>query len=225
MNLNKLSVKLGSNISSDHEEVCKSFYKLFLLLDSSIGSEVWSPENEHQRQTSTPFAGISSFNFGFSSENNNNNSRGLNAALFAALIEVMPCCLTASSSIPFKSTIEILARNAVHRNVLIASSSQSALKALALKKNPYTLITWFAKYSFDFDEKTQSSYNMAYLSSLEYRKLLVLYIELLQCWLIQFRNYSEKKHPNDLGHVPCPTAVSYTHLDVYKRQAECVFLE
>lgn len=193
LNLNKVSGKMGNAVASDHEEVCKTFYHLFLLLDSSIGSEVWSPENEHQRQPTTPFSGISSFNFKFSNDNSSNNNRSLNAALFAALIEAMPCCLTVSSSIPFKSTIEILARNAVHRNLLVASSSQSALKALALKKNPYTLITWFAKYSFDFDEKTQSSYNMAYLSSLEYRKLLVLYIELLQCWLSEFKADAEKK--------------------------------
>ncbi|SCV05454.1 LANO_0H07844g1_1 [Lachancea nothofagi CBS 11611] len=199
MNLNKISGKMMNAVSSDHEEACKSFYKLFILLDSSIGSEVWSPENEHQRQASTPFGGISSFNFGFSNENANSSNRGLNAALFAALIEALPCCLTVSGQIPFKSTIEILARNAVHRNLLIATSSQSALKALALKRNPYTLITWFAKYSFDFDEKTQSSYNLAYLSSSEYRKLLVLYIELLQCWLTEFKISNEVKSAKELG--------------------------
>ncbi|SCU86422.1 LAME_0D06062g1_1 [Lachancea meyersii CBS 8951] len=199
VNLNKLSVKMANAVSSDHEETCKHFYKLFLLLDSTIGSEVWSPENEHQRQTNTPFAGISSFNFSFSGENANTSSREMNAALFAAIIEALPCCLTVSGLVPFKSTIEILARNAVHRNVLVAASSQNALKALALKRNPYALITWFAKYSFDFDEKTQSSYNMAYLSSAEYRKLLVHYIELLKCWLHEFKSSKESKFTKEMG--------------------------
>ncbi|SCU88374.1 LADA_0E09758g1_1 [Lachancea dasiensis] len=207
VNLNKISSHMGGVASSDHEEACKSFYKLFLLLDSNIGSEVWSPENEHHRQSNTPFAGISSFNFGFSSENANNSNRGLNAALFAALIEVMPCCLTVSKSIPFKSTIEILARNAVHHNTLIAASSQNALRALALKKNPYTLITWFAKYSFDFDEKTQSSYNLSYLSSTEYRKLLILYIELLHCWLGEFKKSKKAKNVKETGVGSFPTEV------------------
>ncbi|SCU94247.1 LAFA_0F20714g1_1 [Lachancea sp. 'fantastica'] len=210
VNLNKISAKMSNTTSSDHDEACKYFDKLFLLLDSTIGSEVWSPENEHQRQSSTPFAGISSFNFGFTNESANTSSREMNAALFAAIIETLPCCLTVSGSIPFKSSIEILARNAVHKNALIATSSQNALKSLALKRNPYTLITWFAKYSFDFDEKTQSSYNMAYLSSLEYRKLLVHYIELLKCWLYEFKISEETKPSKEmgLGGTTAPTAAS-----------------
>ncbi|SCW02012.1 LAFE_0E12200g1_1 [Lachancea fermentati] len=199
MNLNKISSNVSKSVPSDHEEICKYFYKMFLLLDSTIGSEVWSPENEHQRQPSTPFSSISSFNFGFTSETSNNNNRNLNIALFATLIEVIPCCLAVSGSIPFKSTIEILARNAAHGDLLIATSAQNALKALASKKNPYTLITWFAKYSFDFDEKTQSSYNMSYLSSIEYRRLLVLYVELLQCWLDEFKSSSKEEMSRSSG--------------------------
>lgn len=168
INLNKLSINQNKTLNINNEEVCSYFNKLFILLDSNIGSEVWSPENQHQKQPSTPF---SSFGFNFSNDNESSMNRNLNIALFATVIEVIPCCLSVSSNIPYKSTIEILSRNAVHDDLLIATSCQNALKSLASKKNPYTLITWFAKYSFDFDEKTQSSYNMSYLSSKEYNKL------------------------------------------------------
>lgn len=196
LSLNDISIKQNEALTLNHEEVCTYFYKLFLLLDSNIGSEVWSPENQHNRQPTTPFEKFSLF----SNDNNNTNNRNLNIALFATLIETIPSCLTISGQIPFKSTIEIISRNAVHADLLIASSCQNALKALASKKNPYTLITWFAKYSFDFDEKTQSSYNMSYLSSTEYRRLLILYVGLLECWLEEFHssNLEEKKRETGL---------------------------
>ncbi|CDH16934.1 probable Cell morphogenesis protein PAG1 [Zygosaccharomyces bailii ISA1307] len=196
LSLNDISIKQNEALTSNHEEVCTHFYKLFLLLDSNIGSEVWSPENQHNRQPTTAFEKFSIF----SNDNGNNNNRNLNIALFATLIETIPSCLTISGQIPFKSTIEIISRNAVHADLLIATSCQNALKVLASKKNPYTLITWFAKYSFDFDEKTQSSYNMSYLSSTEYRRLLILYVELLECWLDEFHssNMEEKKRETGL---------------------------
>lgn len=170
-----------------------------MLLDSNIGSEVWSPENEHRRQPSTPFSNISTFGFSLNNDNNANFTRSLNMALFATLIEVLPCCMSVSQSIPFKSTIEILSRNAVHADKLIATSAQNSLKVLASKKNPYTLITWFAKYSFDFDEKTQSRYSLSYLSSLEYKSLLELYVELLECWLEDFTKNDGDEIHNEYG--------------------------
>lgn len=196
LGLNDVSVRHSESLSAIREEICGSFYQLFLLLDSNIGSEVWSPENRHNKQPTTPFEKIA---FSFSNESNINVNRNLNIALFATLIETIPSCLCVSSQIPFKSTIEIISRNAVHADLLIAASCQNALKALASKKNPYTLITWFAKYSFDFDEKTQSSYNMSYLSSIEYRRLLVLYVELLECWLEEFQSSKLEEKKRETG--------------------------
>ncbi|CCK70439.1 Tao3p KNAG_0E01770 [Huiozyma naganishii CBS 8797] len=197
MNLNKIAIKPNDTLFSEHEEVCLHIYKLFLLLDSSIGSEVWSPENQHQKQPSTPFG---SFSFGFSNDNDNTvQKNNLNTILFASVLETIPCCLSITSRIPYKSTIEILTRNAVHANQLISTSSQHALRGLAAKKNPYTFITWFAKYSFDFDEKTQSSYNTSYLSSNEYNRLLLLYIDLLECWLEEFQSSKTEETKKGMG--------------------------
>ncbi|CCD25338.1 Tao3p NDAI_0F00190 [Naumovozyma dairenensis CBS 421] len=200
LNLNKtLAEKFYQNeaLSQNNEEVSSYFYKLFLLLDSVIGSEVWSPENQHKKQQSTPFGSFGLKNF--SNDNDSNINKNHNLMLFAIIIETIPCCLSISANIPYKSTIEILARNAVHADHSIATSSQNALKALASKKNPYTLITWFAKYSFDFDEKTQSSYNMSYLSSAEYHKLLTLYVNLLQCWLNEFQSSNSEETKKTTG--------------------------
>lgn len=197
MNLNKITIKPADFLYSIHEEVCLSIYKLFFLLDSNIGSEVWSPENQHQKQPSTPFG---SFTFSFSNDNDlTAQKNNLNIMLFATVIETLPCCLSVSKNIAYKSTIEILTRNAVHANPLIVRSSRNALKALASKKNPYTFITWFAKYSFDFDEKTQSSYNMSYLSSSEYSTLLLLYVELLECWLKTFQYSKTEETKKTIG--------------------------
>lgn len=209
LGLSDISIKRTEALTLNHEEICSNIYKLFLILDSNIGSEVWSPENQHNKQPSTPFE---KFSFSFSNDNSGNNNRNLNIALFATLIETIPSCLCISGQVPFKSTIEIISRNAVHADLLIATSCQNALKALASKKNPYTLITWFAKYSFDFDEKTQSSYNMSYLSSSEYGKLLILYVELLECWLEEFQssNIEERKKATGLDGIKLEPNLSNT---------------
>lgn len=197
LNLNNITVNQVQEASSiNHTEISDYFYKLFLLLDSSIGSEVWSPENQHQKQSSNAF---SPFGFSFSNDNDSSKNKSLYVILFGTIIEAIPCCLSISRTIPYKSTIEILSRNAVHSEVIISSSSQNALRALASKKNPYTLITWFAKYSFDFDEKTQSSYNMSYLSSKEYNRLLILYVELLECWLEEFQSSNKEENKKETG--------------------------
>ncbi|EDO16702.1 hypothetical protein Kpol_1003p7 [Vanderwaltozyma polyspora DSM 70294] len=205
VNLNDISVETNEDVLLSHEEITTKLYRLFLLLDSNIGSEVWSPENEHQKQSLTQFG---PFSFSFSNDTNNNNNRNLNIALFATLIETIPCCVVVSGKIPFKSAIEILSRNAVHADLLIATSSQNALKALATKENPYALITWFAKYSFDFDEKTQSRYNLSYLTSNEYKRLLVLYVELLGCWIEEFQSSKNEEKIKETGldgiHLPLP---------------------
>ncbi|AMD19689.1 HCL462Wp [Eremothecium sinecaudum] len=199
LSLNKISFPSNPDVIADHEELWKYFYSLFLLLDSAIGSEVWSHENEHQRQPSTPFSSISSFSFSFNNENSNNGNKNMNTAIFATLIETIPCCLAVSSTIPFKSTIEILTRNAVHGDLLIATSASNALNALAAKRSPYTLITWYAKYAFDFDKKTQSRYSLAYLSSTEYKNLVVLYVELLQSWLDGFKAENNEETQKETG--------------------------
>ena len=196
-NLNNITVEKDEAIIANHEEMCTAICKLFLLLDSTVGSEVWSPENLHQKQTATAFG---TFSFGFSNDNDNNVQRdSLNMALFSALIETMPCCLTMSKNIPYKPIIEVLTRNAVHTDASIANSCKIALKTLVTKKNPYTFITWFAKYSFDFDEKTQSRYNMSYLTSPEYVSLLMLYVELLGCWLKEFQSSKTKESKKGMG--------------------------
>lgn len=195
--LNKISVSLHDPLYSSHEEICLYIYKLFILLDSSIGSEVWSPENMHQKQPSTPFG---SFSFSFSNDNENQiQKNNANFVLFSKVIETIPCCLSITKKIPYKSAIEILTRNAVHANKVISTSSKNSLKTLASKKNPHTCITWFAKYSFDFDEKTQSSYNMQYLSSNEYSVLLLLYVELLECWLKEFTSSKTEEKEKTIG--------------------------
>lgn len=197
INLNNIAMNQSEALASNHEEVCSNLYKLFLLLDSSIGSEVWSPENLHLKQPSTPFG---TFSFGFSNDNENNMQKSsLNMLLFSIIIETIPCCLSISKNIPYKPIIEILTRNAVHVDSSISTSCKNALKALATKRNPYTFITWFAKYSFDFDEKTQSRYNMSYLSSSEYISLLMLYVELLECWLNEFHSSKFEESKKGMG--------------------------
>ncbi|CCF60234.1 hypothetical protein KAFR_0J01700 [Kazachstania africana CBS 2517] len=197
VDLNSISAMKNETLVSYHEEICAYLNRLFLLLDSNIGSEVWSPENLHLKHPSTTFG---AFSFGFNNESDNNIQRkNLNILLFATIIETIPCCMTISKKISYKSSIEILSRNAVHANLLIENSCKLSLKALASKKNPYTFITWFAKYSFDFDEKTQSSYNTSYLASNEYKKLLELYVELLECWLEEFQSYKTEEKKKVIG--------------------------
>lgn len=190
---------------ANHEEICVQLHNIFLLLDSNLGSEVFKPENKHKKSDSSSQAG--SFSFKLNSDVSqssinapkNNNNHNLNVLLFSTLIETIVCCISVCKKLPFKPTLEILCRNAVHPEPYISESCHIALQSLASKRNPYTLITWFAKYSFDFDEKSHVNYDLNYLISLDYKKLLVLYVDLLNCWLEKFQNSNKEEKQRDTG--------------------------
>ncbi|KAL6948682.1 hypothetical protein ACO0QE_001155 [Hanseniaspora vineae] len=234
----------------DYEEIATNLNKLFLSLDSVLGSEVWSPENEHVKTPSTPFQSIPALfknvttghadgggnnnadpgsYFGLHNAHNDGGAKSVNALntiVFANLIEVIPCCTTVSQNISLKGTIEVLSRNAVHEETMLAEACENAVKSFAAKKNPYTLITWFAKYSFDFDEKTQSSYDLAYLISGEYKQLLLIYIDILECWLESFKKSTNESKKREMGldgiHLPIKDDdISSSNKSIISEEFEC----
>lgn len=191
-----------------HEEVCRSFAQLLKLLDSQYGSHFWLSEtNSNNLTTSNPFqvssgqlsnngkggSAFSSFNFGldFTSQGTKNS----HIELFSTLIDAIPWTLVPFSDgtvigILLKQIVEILTRNAAHPNFKVSSAAVRALKKIASIKNPSSLITMFAKIAFQFTDKPLSNYNVDYINSKEFKRLLKLYVELLNCWLMQFNKIS-----------------------------------
>lgn len=186
-----------------HEEICKNFGVLLKLLDTQYGSEVWKDINS---QTSTPLSStfsktqspFSAFHFGI--DFSYQVTKNLHLELFATLIESIPWTMVPINNensicgIPFKTIIEILTRNSIHSNFRIANSSINALKKLASKKNPISLMNHFGKIAFQFSEKPNPNYNSNYLNSVEFQKLLKLYVELLSCWLKLFKQNNQTKN-------------------------------
>lgn len=217
-----LFIAKNSNNSISHEEICKSLGNLLRLLDGQYGADIWTPElltpvtapvskvpqtgplndvNSASGGASNSGSGGGFFHFGGLASDS--SSKQLQVELFATIIDAIPWTLVplggdkvAACGIPFKSIVEILARNAVHKNLAVATAAKNSLKKLATRKNPSSLITIFAKIAFQLSEKPGPNYNSVYLNSPEFHRLLKIYVELLNCWLGQFNYINEKQSSN-----------------------------
>ncbi|EGV63049.1 transcriptional activator leucine zipper [Yamadazyma tenuis ATCC 10573] len=192
----------NSDNALSHEEIIKNFANLIKLLDTSYGCSIWnkdssvSPGGNNQPKVQSPF---SAFHFGI--DFSYQTTKNLHLELFATLIEAAPWTMVPlSSGITFKGIVEILARNSVHSNFRIANASINALRRLASRKNPSSLLNYFAKFAFQFSDKPNPNYDTAYLNSEEFHRLLKLYVELLNCWLRQFKQSSESKQSGNFAH-------------------------
>lgn len=211
VDLNNFSfVAKNSDNALSHEEIIKNYAVLLRLLDSQYGCEIWNKENitgqstplsANFSKTQSPF---SAFHFGI--DFSYQVSKNLNLELFASILEAVPWTMVplaekqSPSGIPFKSIVEILTRNSVHGNFRIANASINALRKLATKKNPSSLLNIYSKYAFQFSDKPNPNYDADYLNSNEFHRLLKLYVELLNCWLKQFKELSQAKQSNNFIH-------------------------
>ncbi|KAL6931069.1 hypothetical protein ACO0R3_004193 [Hanseniaspora guilliermondii] len=197
--LDDIVFPVSQGIKEEYEDISDYIYKLFVFMDNTCGTNSGELKDEHNKPPVTSFQNISGM---FSNISNSHNLHGqgnhyqsseihsherlqsILYLLFSHLIKTMPCCCSINSKIPLKQVIEILSRNAIHREIIISEAAGMALNSLASKANPYTLITWFSKYSFDFDELiTSNTHDLSYLNSSEYKRLLFIYVKLLTCWL------------------------------------------
>lgn len=171
--------------SGNHDEICKYVDSLLFLLDSSIGAS-YDQQSEQQQTPSTPFyystkSPFSSFRFG--SEMSVQLSKSLHIELFAVVLESVPWC----ASGPSRKTVELLCRNSLNSDFRVSSAASSSLKILASRKSPNGLITSFAKFAFNFSER--SGYSQSHVIS---KELLRLYLDLLQCWLSSIQKRKEE---------------------------------
>lgn len=200
-----MCIAKNSTNAASHEEICRTFATVLKLLDSLYGSEVWTLENSNSTtpvsssfsKSQSPFAG---FHFGldFSFQ----TIKDLHIELFATLLNAIPWTIApltnekggvSFAGIQFKNVVEILIRNSVHSNFIIANAALGSLRKLASRKNPSNLITIFAKIAFRFSDKPGPTYDAEYLNSTEFNRLLKIYVDLLHCWLKQFTDSVESK--------------------------------
>ncbi|CCH42316.1 hypothetical protein BN7_1860 [Wickerhamomyces ciferrii] len=175
--------------SSNHDEIGKYVDALLILLDSSVGASIEQQnDQQQQQQPSTPFyysakSPFSSFRFG--SDMSIQLSKSLHSELFAVVLECVPWCAPG----PSRKIIELLCRNSLHSDFRVSSAASNSLKIMASRKNPNGLITSFAKFAFNFTER--SGYSQSYIIS---KELLRLYLDLLECWLksLQSKNEDEE---------------------------------
>lgn len=202
--LNDIVIPTNQGILEEYEDISHYLFKLFLLMDSNCGTGENNNDLESIKTPATPFQNISGiFTSALNNANNNNANpniadnandyshhsiQSIHYLLFSYLIKTITCCCSINSKIPLKTLIEILSKNAIHTEMIISEAAGIALKSLASKDNPYTLVTWFSKYSFDFDElSTAKTHDLSYLNSSEYKRLLYVYVKILNCWLDSFK--------------------------------------
>ncbi|KAJ9091974.1 hypothetical protein QFC19_008904, partial [Naganishia cerealis] len=191
----------NSNNAASHDEICRTLGIFLKTLDEKLGCVIVPPEQSGNMSKSlSPF---SAFNFGI--ENAFQQVQDVDIELFATLIDAIPWTMISQSEKPsasglsFKAIVDLLTRNAVHSNPRVSKASVQALHNLASKKNANILLSIFAKIAFQFSEKPGPSYSSNYFNSNEYLKLCKVYVGLLNCWLVQFKETlsetKEKKNP------------------------------
>ncbi|KAH3676066.1 hypothetical protein WICMUC_002363 [Wickerhamomyces mucosus] len=182
---------------TSHEEICKLIENVISLVDFHVGHQ----ENSSFESTvSTPtsassfYGGRSPFGgFKFGSEIGTQLNKSLNIELLAALTETVAWTIPVSTStgIPRK-LVEQLVRNSLHEDDRVASASSLSLKLLAAKKHSQGLINSFAKYAFNFSERSQYQKNIVIS-----KDLLKLYLELLEDWLESISSASNEEENSD----------------------------
>ncbi|KHC52742.1 hypothetical protein MEW_02552 [Candida albicans P60002] len=192
-----LFISKNSTNSAAHEEICRTLVLLLKILDSQYGSGFNNESNSLFSLGSSKSQ--SSFGFHFNYDPTPQTTKEIHIQLFATVIEAIPWGIVGASGdnnqnlIPFKQVVDILIRGAIHPDSRISMASIKSLKYLASKKNPTSLMTIYAKLAFHFSDKTGPTYDTQYLYSDQFTKLLKLYTELLDCWLISFQDLLEKK--------------------------------
>lgn len=195
-----LFIARNSTNAASHDEICRTFATILKILDTQYGTEVWQGLDSN---SSTPVATSfksQPFNFHFGIDSTYQLARNLQVELFATLLEAVPTTVVplaekGLSPLQFKNVVEMLTRNAVHSVYQVADAAVSALHQLALRKNPSSLITIFARVAFRFSDKPGPAYDAEYFSSSEFNQLLKIYVDLLNCWLRQFNDETKSGNP------------------------------
>lgn len=180
-----------------HEDICRTIAVLFKLLDSRCGMTGWTSSQGPASLGNSVKSSFSNLPFGL--DFSYQSSRDAFKDLFAATINACPWSIIPLASekggsgigITFKACVEILIRNSIHYNSLIANASVNALLKLASRKNAGELIATFGKVAFRLTEKPGPLYDSDYFNSEEFLRLLRIYVELLRCWSKQFSPETE----------------------------------
>ncbi|EMG46163.1 hypothetical protein G210_3608, partial [Candida maltosa Xu316] len=192
----------NSTNSAAHDEICRSFSSLLKILDAQYGLSASSDNSSYfSLGSGSKSQSSSSFGFHFNYDSTSQSAKEIQIELFATLIEAIPWF--DNHVIPFKQIVEILVKSSIHVDSRISLAAISALKHLASRKNPTTLMTIFAKLAFQLSDKTGPTYDTRYLYSEQFTKLLELYTELLNCWLKSFQELQEKKK-DEVESTPLP---------------------
>jgi hypothetical protein len=168
--------------TSNHEEICRFSDTLLTLLNNAVGPEdqnaTNTPTTPFYYSAKSPFSG-----FRFGSDLSVQIFKNLNTEVLAVVIEATPW-LTYGAP---RKLVEILCRNSLHEDFRVANAAASSLRILSSKKKLNGLISTFAKFAFNFSER--SSHSKSYVIS---KDLLRLYLDMLEHWLTSL----EKKEDN-----------------------------
>lgn len=184
--------KLAKN-QATHEDICRTFALLLKQLDAQCGMAFWTKEESLISSAySKSMTSFSSFHFGME---NTHMSRDVQIELFASLLEVSAWSIVPLTNentgksvvgIQFKAVVEILVRNSIHDNAIIASAAAGALGKLAARKSAGNFLLTYARIAFRLTEKPGLSYDSEYFNSENFVRLLKIYVDLLKCWLNEF---------------------------------------
>ncbi|KAK9472091.1 cell morphogenesis N-terminal-domain-containing protein [Dipodascopsis tothii] len=108
--------------------------------------------------------------------------------LLLAVYEALPRCVPASIS--FTKVVEMLCKGSAHADERVRQAASRALKSLARTKNPQVIVTSFARFIFNFDEKFLNSTDNLVTDVTHLENTLKVYVELLTIWIDSIRRKS-----------------------------------
>lgn len=173
-----------------HDEIARIFANLLRILDTNYGAQLEAGGSPMEPQPLPTQKFYLHFGIDFLFQ----TTKELHIQLFVTLLEAVPWTFALGPElVPYKLVVDLLTRNVTHENRAVAMALMTALQKMALRQNALPVITHYVKCAFQFTEKPQPGYNSTLVSLSTFKRLLKLYVELLNCWVTLFEDSSSTK--------------------------------
>jgi hypothetical protein len=170
---------------------CKILGDITIFCDNTFGGQAVLDEKYFQQTPKTPISEAFSFR-----RDDHQNAHDLREAYYDLLhvaVQALPRCLSPSSkSLVNKSLVNLLCTATAHVKPTIASSAEQSLKSIAKQGHAQQVTVGFANYIFNFDGRYSTMTDGGLLGPGHIERTLKLYVELLQVWIEEIRQYNKR---------------------------------
>ncbi|KAK9476437.1 cell morphogenesis N-terminal-domain-containing protein [Lipomyces japonicus] len=158
--------------------------RIAVICDNYFGGQTVLDEKLSGSTPKTPSGTFSFRDKIDSSSQSSTESLYANYELILTVFEAIPRCVP--SSVAFGKIVEMLCKGTMHPDERVARAAVNALKSLARnpRYSPQTIVTGFARFIFNFEERYSTTADMGLLdATFNVENTLKFYVELLNIWV------------------------------------------